>query len=47
MGCAVLVAKVDARLRSTGVGVAAAHPAVATLGAMFGSINVEKAGEGK
>jgi NADH-quinone oxidoreductase subunit G len=29
------------------VRVAAAHPATATLGAMFGSINVEKAGEGK
>ena len=29
------------------VRVAAAHPATATLGAMFGAINIEKAGEGK
>jgi len=46
-GSAVLVANVDARLPSNAVRVAAGHPAVATLGAMFGSINVEKAGEGK
>ncbi|NNG22178.1 NADH-quinone oxidoreductase subunit NuoG [Telluria aromaticivorans] len=46
-GSAVLVANVDARLPSNAVRVAAGHPAVATLGAMFGEINVEKAGEGK
>ncbi|WP_026354737.1 NADH-quinone oxidoreductase subunit NuoG [Massilia niastensis] len=50
-GCAVLVANVDARLPSNAVRVAAGHRAVATLGAMFGAINVEKAvekaGEGK
>jgi NADH-quinone oxidoreductase subunit G len=46
-GSAVLVADVDARLPSNAVRVAAGHPAVATLGPMFGSINVEKAGEGK
>jgi NADH-quinone oxidoreductase subunit G len=46
-GSAVLVANVDARLPSNAVRVAAGHPAVATLGAMFGSISVEKAGEGK
>jgi NADH-quinone oxidoreductase subunit G len=46
-GSAVLVANVDARLPSNAVRVAAGHPAVAGLGAMFGSINVEKAGEGK
>jgi NADH-quinone oxidoreductase subunit G len=44
-GSAVLVANVDARLPSNAVRVAAGHPAVATLGAMFGSINVEKAVE--
>ncbi|MEW6764016.1 MAG: NADH-quinone oxidoreductase subunit NuoG [Pseudomonadota bacterium] len=42
-GSAVLVATVDARLPSNAVRVAAGHPAVATLGAMFGTINVEKA----
>ncbi|GAB3390356.1 NADH-quinone oxidoreductase subunit NuoG [Massilia agri] len=42
-GSAVLVATVDARLPSNAVRVAAGHPAVAGLGAMFGSINVEKA----
>ena len=50
-GSAVLVANVDSRLPSNAVRVAAGHPAVATLGAMFGEINVEKAvekaGEGK
>ena len=46
-GSAILVANVDARLPSNAVRVAAGHPAVAALGAMFGSINVEKAGEGK
>ena len=46
-GSAVLVADVDVTLPSNAVRVAAGHPAVATLGAMFGSIQVEKAGEGK
>ncbi len=47
IGSAVLVADVDARLPANVVRVAAAHPATATLGAMFGAINIEKAGEGK
>jgi NADH-quinone oxidoreductase subunit G len=46
-GSAVLVAGIDAHLPANAVRVAAAHPATAALGAMFGSINVEKAGEGK
>ena len=46
-GSAILVADIDARLPANVVRVAAAHPATATLGAMFGTINVEKAGEGK
>jgi NADH-quinone oxidoreductase subunit G len=46
-GSALLVADVDARLPANVVRVAAAHPATATLGAMFGAIQVEKAGEGK
>ena len=46
-GSAVLVADIDARLPANVVRVAAAHPATATLGAMFGAINIEKAGEGK
>lgn len=46
-GSAILVADIDKRLPANVVRVAAAHPAVATLGAMFGTINVEKAGEGK
>ena len=46
-GSAVLVADVDASLPASAVRVAAGHPAVAGLGAMFGPINVEKAGEGK
>jgi NADH-quinone oxidoreductase subunit G len=46
-GSALLVADVDARLPANVVRVAAAHPATATLGAMFGAITVEKAGEGK
>jgi NADH-quinone oxidoreductase subunit G len=46
-GSAVLVAGIDAHLPANAVRVAAAHPATATLGAMFGAINVEKAGEGK
>jgi NADH-quinone oxidoreductase subunit G len=46
-GSAVLVAGIDAKLPANAVRVAAAHPATASLGAMFGPINVEKAGEGK
>jgi len=46
-GSAVLVADVDPTLPAKAVRVAAGHPAVASLGAMFGTINVEKAGEGK
>jgi NADH-quinone oxidoreductase subunit G len=45
-GSAVLVADIDARLPANAVRVAAGHPATATLGAMFGAITVEKAGEG-
>jgi NADH-quinone oxidoreductase subunit G len=45
-GSAVLVAAIDARLPANAVRVAAGHPATAALGAMFGAINVEKAGEG-
>ena len=45
-GSAILVAGVDARLPANAVRVSAAHPATATLGAMFGAITVEKAGEG-
>jgi NADH-quinone oxidoreductase subunit G len=50
-GSAVLVADVDAQLPAKVVRITAGHPAVASLGAMFGPINVEKAvekaGEGK
>jgi NADH-quinone oxidoreductase subunit G len=46
-GSAVLVAGIDAHLPANAVRVAAAHAATAALGAMFGAINVEKAGEGK
>jgi NADH-quinone oxidoreductase subunit G len=46
-GSAVLVASVDRKLPANAVRVAAGHPATASLGAMFGAINVEKAGEGK
>ncbi|MES2152157.1 MAG: NADH-quinone oxidoreductase subunit NuoG [Pseudomonadota bacterium] len=45
-GSAILVAAVDARLPANAVRVACAHPSTATLGAMFGAITVEKAGEG-
>jgi len=45
-GSAILVAGIDARLPANAVRVGAAHPATATLGAMFGAIQVEKAGEG-
>jgi NADH-quinone oxidoreductase subunit G len=46
-GSAILVAAVDASLPANVVRVAAAHPSTAMLGAMFGAINVEKAGESK
>ncbi|MGV7209903.1 NADH-quinone oxidoreductase subunit NuoG [Oxalobacteraceae bacterium A2-2] len=46
-GSAILVAAVDAKLPANTVRVAAAHASTATLGAMFGPITVEKAGEGK
>jgi NADH-quinone oxidoreductase subunit G len=45
-GSAILVASIDKSLPAGAVRVAAAHPSTATLGAMFGAINVEKAGEG-
>jgi NADH-quinone oxidoreductase subunit G len=45
-GSAVLVAEIDARLPANAVRVTAGHPAVAGLGAMFGAIHIEKAGEG-
>jgi len=45
-GSAILVAGIDARLPANAVRVASSHPATATLGAMFGAITVEKAGEG-
>ena len=44
-GSAILVAGIDARLPANTVRVASAHPATAALGAMFGAITVEKAGE--
>ncbi|MES2297758.1 MAG: NADH-quinone oxidoreductase subunit NuoG [Pseudomonadota bacterium] len=45
-GSAVLAATIDARLPANVVRVAAAHPSTATLGAMFGEVKVQKAGEG-
>ena len=45
-GSAILVAGIDARLPANTVRVSASHAATATLGAMFGAISVEKAGEG-
>jgi NADH-quinone oxidoreductase subunit G len=45
-GSAVLVAAIDAGLPANAVRVATAHPSTAMLGAMFGPINLEKAGEG-
>jgi NADH-quinone oxidoreductase subunit G len=45
-GSAILVAAIDASLPANAVRVAAAHASTAMLGAMFGAINVEKAGEG-
>jgi NADH-quinone oxidoreductase subunit G len=44
-GSALLVAAIDATLPGNVVRVAAAHAATAMLGAMFGPITVEKAGE--
>jgi NADH-quinone oxidoreductase subunit G len=44
-GSALLVAAIDAGLPANVVRVAAAHAATATLGAMFGPITVQKAGE--
>ena len=40
---AVLPARVDATLAANAVRVAAGHPSTATLGAMFGAVDVEKA----
>jgi NADH-quinone oxidoreductase subunit G len=44
-GSAILVASIDKGLPANAVRVAAAHPSTAMLGAMFGAIQVEKAGE--
>jgi NADH-quinone oxidoreductase subunit G len=44
-GSAILVADVDSRLPFNAIRVAAGHPSTATLGAMFGPIAVQKAGE--
>ncbi len=44
-GSAILVASIDRGLPANAVRVAAAHPSTAMLGAMFGAIQVEKAGE--
>ncbi|NVD98774.1 NADH-quinone oxidoreductase subunit NuoG [Massilia sp. BJB1822] len=46
-GSAILEAQIDAGLPANVVRVAAAHASTAALGAMFGSITVVKAGEGK
>jgi NADH-quinone oxidoreductase subunit G len=45
-GSALLVAAIDKGLPANAVRVAAAHPSTAMLGAMFGAIQVEKAGKG-
>ena len=45
-GSAILVAAIDASLPVNALRVACAHPSTAMLGAMFGPITVEKAGEG-
>jgi len=45
-GSAVVAAGIDARLPANAIRVSTAHPATATLGALFGAIAVEKAGEG-
>ena len=44
-GSAILVAGIDARLPANTVRVSSSHAATSTLGAMFGAISVEKAGE--
>ncbi|QYF92396.1 NADH-quinone oxidoreductase subunit NuoG [Massilia sp. PAMC28688] len=44
-GSAILMAGIDASLPANTVRVSAAHAATSTLGAMFGAIQVEKAGE--
>jgi NADH-quinone oxidoreductase subunit G len=44
-GTATLVADIDGRLPVNAIRVAAGHPLTATLGAMFGPIAVQKAGE--
>ncbi len=44
-GNAQLLAAIDAKLPANVVRVAAAHAATSLLGAMFGAITVEKAGE--
>lgn len=44
-GSAILVAAIDAGLPANAVRVATAHASTAMLGAMFGAIHVEKAGE--
>ncbi|HZX26307.1 MAG TPA: NADH-quinone oxidoreductase subunit NuoG, partial [Telluria sp.] len=46
-GSAILPAAIDPALPANVVRVPAAHASVAALGAMFGAISVEKAGEGK
>ncbi|MFC0135405.1 NADH-quinone oxidoreductase subunit G [Massilia eurypsychrophila] len=45
-GSALLVAAIDKTLPANAVRVAAAHPSTSMLGAMFGAIQVEKAGKG-
>jgi NADH-quinone oxidoreductase subunit G len=45
-GSALLVAAIDKSLPANAVRVAAAHPSTSMLGAMFGAIQVEKAGKG-
>ncbi len=45
-GSAILVAGIDARLPANVVRISSSHAATSTLGAMFGAISVEKAGEG-
>ena len=45
-GSAVLTAAIDARLPANTVRVSTGHAAVADLGAMFGTVHVELAGEG-
>jgi NADH-quinone oxidoreductase subunit G len=45
-GSAILAAGIDASLPANTVRVAASHPSTAMLGAMFGAVAVEKAGEG-